>query len=53
VVANWIVADSVQVQVRILRNEFVTILHRIAVSAENWDRKDPLRAMMDIAQASS
>jgi hypothetical protein len=27
--------------------------YRIAVSAENWDRKDPLRAMMGIAQAPS
>jgi hypothetical protein len=34
------------------RNDFLTGLYeRIAASAEDWDRSDPIRAMMDIAQA--
>ena len=33
------------------RNDFLTGLYeRMAASAENWDRGEPIRAMMDIAQ---
>lgn len=35
------------------RNEFLTGLYeRLAASAEGWDGSDPVRAMMDIAQAA-
>jgi Glyoxalase/Bleomycin resistance protein/Dioxygenase superfamily len=35
------------------RNEFLTGLYeRIALSAENWDGSEPMRAMMDIAKAA-
>jgi hypothetical protein len=35
------------------RNDFLTGLYeRIALSAENWDGSDPMRPMMDIAQAA-
>jgi len=34
------------------RNDFLAgVYERIAASAENWDRSDPIRAMMEIARA--